>query len=409
VAGWSWIGAALGGFKVVAENPDRSERPAAITVVTPVHERSEMVGRLLASLSEAIEALAQDGGSAEVMLVDSSAGREAERIQALAETHGALVLRTANDVRHKRNLGIQNARGDVVLFVDSDCEADRRLLVEHADGYRVGVAPDGRPVGGVLGSVTLSGAITAAWRAADAAGFCDSFDFARRYPQAEWGPCANLSFRRELIVSLGGFREDWPRRLGGDDVELGLRVNASGNAILCRPAAVIRHDRATWARWAAVAERAWRWGAMDIHVRAALAPGRLTPSGAGPEVYVAILSAGALLAAARCRGARPLLRALLVLPCALVMDEPPRAPLSAGVPGAALRLTFALAALAEALRVKRPGVALLGLAPVDRRSAARRARRRTAMTLAGLMLTLPWVSHAPRASLRGSAGRPHAT
>ncbi len=72
-----------------------------------------------------------------------------------------------------------------MLFVDSDCEADSRLLLEHAHGHRAGPAPDGRPVGGVLGAVTLSGAITG-WRAADAAGFCDSFHFARRYPQAEW-------------------------------------------------------------------------------------------------------------------------------------------------------------------------------------------------------------------------------
>ena len=85
----------------------------------------------------------------------------------------------------------------------------------------MGLAPDGRPVGGVLGAVTLNGANTAAWRVADAAGFCDSFEFARRYPQAEWGPCANLSFRRELLVSLGGFREDWPRRLGATTLSSG--------------------------------------------------------------------------------------------------------------------------------------------------------------------------------------------
>jgi hypothetical protein len=72
---------------MIGENADRPEWPASITVVTPVHERSEMVGRLLTSLSEAIDAFAQDGGSADVMLVDSSAGPEARRIQALAGRH----------------------------------------------------------------------------------------------------------------------------------------------------------------------------------------------------------------------------------------------------------------------------------------------------------------------------------
>ena len=380
--------------------PEGSAWPASITVVTPVHDRGEMVSRLLASLSEAIHTFVQAGGSADVVLVDSSVGPEARRIEALAEAHGAHVLRTANDVRHKRNQGIRNARGDIVLFVDSDCEADPLLLVEHAGGHRVGLAPDGRPVGGVLGAVTLNGATTAAWRAADAAGFCDSFEFARRYPQAEWGPCANLSFRRELLVSLGGFREDWPRRLGGDDVELGMRVNASGYAILCRPSAAVRHSRGTWSRWGAVTERAWRWGAMDVHVRIALPRSRLVPAGAGPDVYAAVLICGAILAAIRRRQARPLLRSLLALPCALVLDEPPRAPVVARASGAALRLTFAVGALAEAVRVKRPGLAFLGLAPVDCAVAARRARRRTTVTLAGLMCTLPWVMRAPRVSPR---------
>jgi glycosyltransferase involved in cell wall biosynthesis len=92
--------------------------------VTPVHDLGEMVSRLLASLSEAIETFVQAGGSADVVLVDSSVGPEAWRIEALAEAHGEHVLRTANDVRHKRNQGIRNARGDIVLFVDSDCDAD---------------------------------------------------------------------------------------------------------------------------------------------------------------------------------------------------------------------------------------------------------------------------------------------
>jgi hypothetical protein len=178
-----------------------------------------------------------------------------------------------------------------------------------------------------------------------------------------------------------------------------MRVNASGYAILCRPSVVVRHECGL-GRWGVAAERGWRWGAMDVHVPMASPLGRLVPAGAGPEVYVAVLSAGALLAAARRRRARPLLRSLLVLPCPLVRNEP-RPPLVARVPGAALRLVLAVAALAEALRVERPGVALRGLAPVDRPCAGRIPRRRTSVTPAALMLTLPWVSRAPRAPRQG--------
>jgi Glycosyl transferase family 2 len=368
--------------------------PAAITVVTPVHGRCALVERLLASLAPAVEAFARAGGVAEILLVDSSEGEDARCIAALAERHGALVRRSANDVRRKRNLGVRHASGEVVLFVDSDCEADPGLLLEHAAGHRVPRAPDGRPVAGVLGPVRLTGERTAAWRAAEAAGFCDGFAFADRYPQADWGPCANVSYRRAFLQSVGGFREDWPRRLGGDDVELGLRVNGAGAAIMCRPGAVVTHNRSTWARWPAVLERAWRWGAMDVHVRAALPPTRRRPGGVGPGVLVLAATAAGAAGAARRRSARPLATAALAVPLALLAEGPPRGPLGPAVAGRFLRLLFDLAAVAEAIRLGRPALAAAALHPTERAAARQRARDRTATTAGALAALLPFVLRA---------------
>ena len=365
--------------------------PAAVTVVTPVHGRGDLVERLLVSLAPAVEALARAGGAAEVLLVDSSEGAEASRIAALADHHGARILRSGNDVRRKRNLGARHACGAVVLFVDSDCEADPRLLVEHAAGHRVEQAPDGRPVAGVLGTVRLAGERTAAWRAAEAAGFCDGFAFATRYPQADWGPCANVSYRRASLLSIGGFREDWPRRLGGDDVELGLRVNGTGAAILCRPGAVVTHSRSTWARWPAVLERAWRWGAMDVHVRAAVPASRRRPGGGGPGVLVAVAVAAGAVAAARRRSARPLARGALAVPLALLCEGPPHGPPGTALAGRGLRLLFDVAAVAEAVRIRRPALALAALHPTEPGAARRRALERSATTAGALLALLPLV------------------
>jgi len=368
-----------------------------LTVVTPTHGRPALVARLLASLRIAVDAFAHEGGTADVVLVDSSVGNDARDIAALTADHGARLVRSHNDVRHKRNVGIALATGEVVLFVDSDCEADPRLLVEHAAAHRVARAPDGRPVAGVLGHVRLTGERTPAWRAAEAAGFCDSFDFAARYPQADWGPCANLSFRREILAAVGGFREQWPRRLGGDDVELGMRINAGGHAILCRPEAVVEHSRATWARWAAVLERAWRWGAMDLYVRAALPASRRRPAGAGPELVLVAGAAAAIAQAVRARRLAPLLRLPLVLAAALLCQWRPRRPLLDGLAGEALQLLFACGATAEAVRRGRPMLAFAGLHPVDRRAAVARARRRSATTAGALLVVL--------ALVRADAGR----
>jgi hypothetical protein len=355
-----------------------------VTVVTPVHGRCDLVARLLESLSPAVAAFAAAGGAADVILVDSTPGADRERIAALACRHGAGVIRAGNDVRRKRNLGIRHARGDIVLFVDSDCEADPRLIVEHAAAHRSQRAPDGRPVAGVVGAVRLAGTRTAAWRAAEAAGFCDGFAFATRYPQADWAPCANVSYRRDVLVGIGGFREDWPRRLGGDDVELGLRVNATRGAILCHPAAAVTHSRSTWARWPAVLERAWRWGAMDAHVRAAVPASRRRPGGAGPALLVAVAALTAVAEAARLRAPRPLARAAIALPLALLVDGRPARPVATGLAGRALQLVFDLAALGESIRIGRPALAFAALHPPDPHAARRRARRRSAATTAGL-------------------------
>jgi hypothetical protein len=272
------------------------------------------------------------------------------------------------------------------LFVDSDCVADERLLVEHAAGHRAPRAPDGRPVGAVLGLVALMGPRSASWRAAQAAGFCDSFVFAARYPQVDWGPCANISYRRRLLQQLGGFRERWPHRLGGDDVEIGLRTNAAGRAILSRPTAVVHHDRSTWSTWRAVLERARRWGVMDIHVRAAVAPERLRPRGAGPEVVLALGAALAIGEATCRRRMTRLARLPLALTIALLCDGQPRRPVYHALAGDVLRLMFAVSSLFEALRRGRLDLAFAGLHPIDRRIAAAQARRRTAVTVAALLV-----------------------
>ena len=389
------------------------ERPVAITVVTPTHGRCELVARLLASLATAVEAFAREGGAADVVLVDSSTGDEARRIAAVARVHGARLLRADNDVRKKRNLGVRFAHGEVVLFVDSDCVADERLLVEHAAGHRAARAPDGRPVAAVLGLVALTGPRSAPWRAAQAAGFCDSFVFAARYPQVDWGPCANISYRRRVLRNSEGSASTGRIASAATTSSSGY-----GSTPPAAPSSAARGpwfttDRSTWSTWGAVFERARRWGAVDIHVRAAVAPERLRPRGAGPEIVVAAGAVLAIAGAARRRRLTPLARLPVALAMALLSDGQSRRPVRDAAAAEALRLVFALSALAEATRRGRPGLACAGLHPIDRHVAAVEARRRTAVTAAAVLaLAIDWphvVSGCPRAGASRQGGLRHGT
>jgi len=75
------------------------------------------------------------------------------------------------------------------------------------------------------------------------------------------------------------------------------------------------------------------------------------------------------------------------VPAALALAMPDRgaAPDRAG--GAALRVLFDVATVAEAARTGRPGLAFAALHPADRAAARRRAARRTAIA-AGLLVAL---------------------
>lgn len=228
-----------------------------VSVVTPTHGRVELVGRMLGSLAEA---RARASVAAEVVIVDSSEGEEAEAIRGACEGAGAVYVRhEENNVRRKRNLGVERARYPVVLFVDSDCEASPGLIEEHARGYA-------EEVGGVVGVTRFVGKKSWVWGLIERTSVLDSFSRAEGTESAPWGPTCNISYRREVLQSVGLFDTSFPFRLGGDDVDLGLRVTDSGHPIKCNPRAEVFHTRDTWSSLPLISRRLFRWGRMHYHL-----------------------------------------------------------------------------------------------------------------------------------------------
>lgn len=243
--------------------------------VTPCHGRPDLVSELLSSLRRVAE---EDLGSTSfvgIIIVDSTPedSPAAGRIRACCEETGVYYVRGPISVRAKRNLGarLAHAQGaDIVLFIDSDCQAQPGLLREHLAAYEVSQSPfTHRPVGAAAGVTKFIGPDSTAFRAAVQSPFLDPFSFAECMPEVPFAPCTNFSVRLDVFKRVGGFAENWDYRLGGDDTEIGRRINNAGYAILSRPLAIVFHDKSTWNRWPALIERVWRWGRMDINVRRA--------------------------------------------------------------------------------------------------------------------------------------------
>lgn len=264
-----------------------------ISVVIPTRDRSKLISALLDSLNLAAKSYQ---GPSEIILIDDSSPGEASIIRSLCQQGGALYLAGPPSVRQKRNIGIQQATHPIVLLVDSDCQATIGLFSQHARVY----AEAEKDVAGVVGVTEFVGRDSLMWKVISRTQFLNAFSFARRLEYAPWATCTNTSYRRDVLNEIGGFEVDFPFRLGGDDVDLGLRLNKKGYRIKCNPDAEVFHTRETWNSFGAVWKRAFRWGRMDLHLyyrkhRDRTAPGLPKFS----HIFLMLSLAGAILSIAK--------------------------------------------------------------------------------------------------------------
>lgn len=199
-----------------------------ISVVVPTFDSADTISDCLDSLVnqafDPYEIIVVDGGS-----TDDTIG--------IASRYPKVVV-VRNHQSHypgsSRNLGAKRARGDVLLFLDSDCRADKMLLAHHQKWHSTVSRLDG--VQGVLRSlnrdkssrVIESQFLTQYW--------LDNLndDGTIRFHSAA---VSNLSIRRAFFLR-NKFSEDLA---SCDDVELFIKLRRENAKVLLEPRAVAYH------------------------------------------------------------------------------------------------------------------------------------------------------------------------
>lgn len=214
--------------------------PNKISVVVPCYNSEKVIGTCVKSV------LLQNPN--EIIVVDDGS---TDRTATIAKSLGAKVIKhkTNLGIAAARNTGVQAAKGDIVLFVDSDCEADRNIVKKILENYQKGV--DG--VGGR--SVETGSSPADRWRQLTGGqGYGGEKKIGVPFL---FGLCS--SYRRSVLLEAGLFDETF--RTNGEDVDMGLRLNKIGKTLVYAPGAkVIHYRRDTFWSLVRMVYRAYKFG-----------------------------------------------------------------------------------------------------------------------------------------------------
>jgi GT2 family glycosyltransferase len=208
------------------------------TVIIVTLNRADCVRRCLRCLHD------QSPRANQVIVVDASP--DDLTLMVAADFPDVVYLRNDNGygrMTASRNIGLLHSTGDIIAFLDDDAFAHEGWLKGVLEAYD---SPDVGAVGGralnnqageAMNGVDRIGKLTAdgmleGWFAADPGHITD----------VDHIMGCNMSFRREVLAVLGGFREDYPGISGvREDSDMCVRIRRAGYRIRFTPFAVATH------------------------------------------------------------------------------------------------------------------------------------------------------------------------
>ena len=235
----------------------------SVSVVIITYARPHFVGECLRHLA------ALRTAPHEVLVVDASPD---PRTRTLVSEDFPDVRYLRNDLGpgtmpESRQIGLVNATGDVVAFIDDDAYVDPDWLDEL-------VRPYADPSVGGVGGRASNGIDGEESRGLDLIGRFLPDGRLTGYFGADPGRSidvdhllgANMSFRRSTLLALGGIRGNYPGTCLCEESDISLRVRQSGHRLVFMPTAVVRHVAAPYQTGGQRFDRRYLYYARRNHV-----------------------------------------------------------------------------------------------------------------------------------------------
>lgn len=206
-----------------------------LSVIIPTYDRYDHLAKTCDYLSE------QTGCSYEILIIDQTPKSRRRR---LADQNGRYFEQEIPSASAARNLGLIQARAEIVMFLDDDVIIKNpRFLTNHLRHYAdpsilgvAGAAPDlGQKILFQRHRFFREGGLGWAY-------------FPSNQGSQAWlkvGRSNNLSVRRQAAIDCGGMDEQYEKGAHREEADFGLRLNRESNGFIYDPFADLIHVGST--------------------------------------------------------------------------------------------------------------------------------------------------------------------
>ena len=197
-----------------------------ISIVIPTYGRNRVLVETVASLLSMMKI------GHEIIIVDQSLHHEPETERMLNDWFRSGKINwlksSPPSITVAMNMGLRNARGGVVLFLDDDIEPASGLIEAHLEGHKRGQY------------AVVAGRVIQPWKQDESSNF-----YSNRWAEVDEFMGGNFSVDRAFALAVRGFDQNFRFAAYQFERDFADRVQAAGGRILYWPTAAINHLKAS--------------------------------------------------------------------------------------------------------------------------------------------------------------------